>query len=581
MTLLSEILFWRPLFAQEETSPYSAQQVQTIKESRFAISLLQPEKVKICLNMIVKNESQIIERCLESVKNIVDCISICDTGSTDNTIEIIEQFMQRHHIPGKVHRHVWKNFGYNRSLSALTAQKTLEELGFPLSNTYLLLLDADMILEVDPNFKKYPFIADSYLVLQKNDLISYYNIRLIRASLPWECLGVTHEYWSCKQPAIEMQLRTLKIDDREDGGCKSDKFERDVKLLTEGLKEDPRNARYMFYLAQSYKCLERFQEAIHWYKERIALDGWKEEVWYSKMMIGEMFHKMNAWDQALHWYLAAYEGNPERAEPLQRIANYYRQQQQYQLAYLFAKQGSRIPYPKNQVLFISHAVYDYQFDEEISIAAYYHPSYREEGFDAADRLVLKRGVPDDIRELTFKNLLFYVQHLPGAQFCSFYFNLPLHSSQQKANCYQLINQAVNALIGSRSSKNPTLAFAILNSKNQTSPLKYPLTYDFSSFHNHVTPVPFDDGYLMLIYQIVEANGQQNVLHRFLYMNKKFDVQKISRPFIFRNKGPEFCQQLAIDPLRRKCFLVLRRENQAPELCSVNIETLRSLLRSLP
>ena len=43
----------------------------------------------LCLNMIVKNESKIIERLLTSVLSIIDTFCICDTGSTDNTIDII------------------------------------------------------------------------------------------------------------------------------------------------------------------------------------------------------------------------------------------------------------------------------------------------------------------------------------------------------------------------------------------------------------------------------------------------------------------------------------------------------------
>ena len=46
----------------------------------------------LCLNMIVKNESKIIRRLLESVAPYIDCYCICDTGSTDNTIEIIQTF---------------------------------------------------------------------------------------------------------------------------------------------------------------------------------------------------------------------------------------------------------------------------------------------------------------------------------------------------------------------------------------------------------------------------------------------------------------------------------------------------------
>ena len=44
---------------------------------------------KICLNMIVKNESRVIIRLLDSVVKILDGYCICDTGSTDNTIFLI------------------------------------------------------------------------------------------------------------------------------------------------------------------------------------------------------------------------------------------------------------------------------------------------------------------------------------------------------------------------------------------------------------------------------------------------------------------------------------------------------------
>ena len=55
-----------------------------------SVSLIaESDHAKICLTMIVRNESHIIERCLNSVKGIVDCVAICDTGSTDNTVAII------------------------------------------------------------------------------------------------------------------------------------------------------------------------------------------------------------------------------------------------------------------------------------------------------------------------------------------------------------------------------------------------------------------------------------------------------------------------------------------------------------
>ena len=53
----------------------------------------------LCLNMIVKNESKIILRLLDSVLRIIDCYCICDTGSNDDTIEKIEYYFKT--IPGK------------------------------------------------------------------------------------------------------------------------------------------------------------------------------------------------------------------------------------------------------------------------------------------------------------------------------------------------------------------------------------------------------------------------------------------------------------------------------------------------
>jgi glycosyltransferase involved in cell wall biosynthesis len=56
------------------------------------IEIVEDSSPLLCLNMIVKNESRIITRLLESVYKWIDCYCICDTGSTDDTIEIIESF---------------------------------------------------------------------------------------------------------------------------------------------------------------------------------------------------------------------------------------------------------------------------------------------------------------------------------------------------------------------------------------------------------------------------------------------------------------------------------------------------------
>lgn len=561
--LVLSFVVYANLFGQISTQ--NRETTQSLEESKNSVAIqlsqydvVSPKKVKICLNMIVKNESHIIERCLNSVKDLVDCISICDTGSTDHTIDLIEQFMKTHQIPGKVHRHCWKDFGYNRTLSAKAAQQTLKELGFSLSETYLLLLDADMLLEIDPSFNKQPLIADHYLVLQKSPAITYYNTRLIRASLPWESIGVTHEYWNCKEPSIEQRLDTLKINDRLDGGSKSNKFERDIKLLTKGLNEEPSNCRYMFYLAQCYHSLRQFKEAIKWYKARIAIGGWFEEIWYSKVMIGEIYEDLECWDEALQWYLDAYESNPDRAEPLQKIATYYRKHKQNHLAYLFAKQGSRIPFPNNQLLFISHSAYDYQFDEEISIAAYYISAYKEEGFIAANRLSFKKDVPLHVRCQNNRNLLFYINPLPNTQF---------YTMQSEA----LDMNRSHSDVAKKDKENKIAK--VFSSHNPK--------YDFSRLSDPMGPINMDEGYLTIVHEIVDVDDKpQTSIHRFVFLDNNFKIQKISLPFIFKYQGIENCQVMTFDSFKNQLVMVIRSGEENLN-CMVNVDTVLSLLKPFP
>ena len=74
----------------------------------------------LCLNMIVKNESKIIRRLLKSTLKWIDSYCICDTGSTDNTVEISETFYKENNIQGKIVYEPFQDFGYNRSFALKT-----------------------------------------------------------------------------------------------------------------------------------------------------------------------------------------------------------------------------------------------------------------------------------------------------------------------------------------------------------------------------------------------------------------------------------------------------------------------------
>jgi len=325
----------------------------------------------LCLNMIVKNESKIIKRLFDSVVPIIDSYCICDTGSTDNTIQIIKDYFSEKKIPGEVFEIPFRDFGYNRTESLKRAEKW---------GQYALLLDADMVLEVLPEFKKSDIFLDLYQIKQKNSAINYYNTRIVRTDKGIKCVGVTHEYYDVPQGNTSGKLNTLEINDIGDGGAKADKFERDVRLLKKGLLEDPKNDRYHFYLANSFRDLGTMtgdnkytKKAAKWYKRRVALGGWDEELFISCLELGNINIKLGKHEKAIHWWLEAYLHRRTRAESLYEIIKFYREKDVRHtfIAGYFYDIAKKIPYPKDDSLFIRNAVYDYLLDYEYSIIAFH------------------------------------------------------------------------------------------------------------------------------------------------------------------------------------------------------------------
>ena len=77
--------------------------------------------MRICLNMIVKNESRVIERCLRSAKPFIHSWAISDTGSTDGTQDIIRRVMAD--VPGELIERPWVDFAHNRNQALELAKK--------------------------------------------------------------------------------------------------------------------------------------------------------------------------------------------------------------------------------------------------------------------------------------------------------------------------------------------------------------------------------------------------------------------------------------------------------------------------
>ena len=322
----------------------------------------EPRAPVLCLNMIVKNEGKIIVRLLESVLPILDTYCICDTGSTDDTIKVIRDFMDSNGKKGIVFSEPFQNFGYNRTV-ALERAKDYGD--------YALLLDADMKLVITPEFKKQNLVENGYSVVQKTGDMEYYNLRIVKTGIGVRCVGPTHEYYDFPNGGGYHKLNTLWIQDIGDGGAKSDKFVRDIRLLEEAIEKEPRNERHYFYLANSYKNTGNFTKAIEYYKKRIALGGWIEEVFYACFEAGNCYKELDDMANAILWWMEGYNRHPKRTETIYEITKYYREQGKNHISQVFCTIGLQTPYPKDDVLFIKQDVYNFLFQYEHSILSYY------------------------------------------------------------------------------------------------------------------------------------------------------------------------------------------------------------------
>ena len=385
----------------------------------------------LCLNMIVKNESKVIMRLLESVAPIIDSYCICDTGSTDNTVEIIQTFFQAKQIPGKMVYETFRDFGHNRTV-ALKAAATLP----PNLAEYVLLLDADMVLWKHPDFSVADFKSklrnfNAFYLYQGSDTFKYKNTRIVKNHVGFTYWGVTHEYVNFPEglPAIYEPIDPvhLFIKDIGDGGSKADKFDRDIRLLTKGLEDLPNNDRYTFYLANSYRDKGDHEKAIETYRKRIEIGNWIEEVWQSYYCIGKCYRTLGRMPEAIVAWLDGFHAYPNRIENLYEIINHYRVAGKNTLAYhfyLLAEQARR-EHPERDHLFTQLDIYEYKLDYELSIIGYYCNRDKYDLARTSMTVISHRHVTDGIYKNVLSNYKFYADNIATA-------GLPIHPLNRQA-----------------------------------------------------------------------------------------------------------------------------------------------------
>jgi len=349
------------------------------------------------LSMIVKDEEHCIERCLESIYKYIDYWVICDTGSTDKTKEVIQKFFDKKKIPGEIIDMPWEGFGTSRT-------KALEHCKGKM--TYAWMIDADDSVAGNPKIPK-NLTADGYTLRIKRGDFTWWRNHIFRLDADWYYEGILHEYAACKKtPFASFKLEgDYHIEARTEGGrnigvTPQEKYLKDAEVLLDALTDEnsphymPDNSRYVFYLAQSYFDAGDYALAKEWYIKRAQMGGWEEEVFYSMYRVGITSCLLeNPWHVIHEAFLQAWAYRPIRAEPLWQLSRLYRQNGNPRLAYLYAKAGLDTPFPKDDILFISHDLWDWSLLDEITASAFYVHKF-EEGLAACNLLLRNPNVPE-------------------------------------------------------------------------------------------------------------------------------------------------------------------------------------------
>jgi len=257
----------------------------------------------ISASMIVKNESSCLAKALESIKG-VDEIIICDTGSTDNTIEIAKRYTNKVFTDYKWNDHFAE--ARNHSLSKCTGD-------------WVLIIDADETFEAGAIDKIKTLLNSSEI--NGHDTVmfdtrsaryldtSHQSIRLFRR--------IPEIYW--KGAAHNCLTKT--------GGYKSNITlyygysdahradpDRTLRILLRAVSENPKLPRETFYLAREFWYRKKYNMAIQYYESYLAIAWWGSEIADAQIMMAKCYRSLGNLKLARKWCMEAINTNNDFKE---------------------------------------------------------------------------------------------------------------------------------------------------------------------------------------------------------------------------------------------------------------------------
>lgn len=331
-----------------------------------------------------KNEEHIIGTVLNAVAPYIDYLVVADNGSTDRTLEIVQEFMDRTGIPGEIHRDEWFGFDKNKNL--------MMEYVFGKTD-YVLHLDADDILTGDFSFEAEDAGQDTYFMTMKRGNSTWKATVIYNNRLRWKFCGTAHTIIKCldkpNYSTGDLWDRGYVIAD----GVGSRAFdpkkyfydaERLEKQFFDTLYEDPDglNHRSVFYCAQSYMDYGMIEEGLKWNSLYLKLkDTWIEERFEAQMRVARCLSYLNyPVDRVVEEMDKAIAIFSDRAEPYSFIGEYLNTKGLHDKAYDYlskGKQCSLLNAKEKYILFIQDHQYEIGFNDELAVACFWTGRYEE------------------------------------------------------------------------------------------------------------------------------------------------------------------------------------------------------------
>ncbi len=308
--------------------------------------------ITISLCMIVKNEEDVLARCLDCAKDIVDEIIIVDTGSTDNTKKIAKNYTS------KVYDFKW--------IDDFSAARN-----FPFSKAtmdYILWLDADdIILESDiEKFKIFKQTIDNSVnnVMMKYNVgfdesgnvnFSYYRERLVKKALNPLWKEPIHEYLELTGSTI---IHDICITHKKEHPAPTG---RNLKIYEALLSQGKQlSIRGLYYYARELYYNERFDDAIKYFNAFLYTNkGWVEDRINACFILSTCYYNVNNKEDMRKILLKSFEFDNPRAEICCQLGYYYFTEGKYNDAIFWYNLAASSTPPTDSCGFVSHDHYGY------------------------------------------------------------------------------------------------------------------------------------------------------------------------------------------------------------------------------